>query len=110
MNNITHIFGDREVAKKILLKSGDVVVQHKHNYDHIAILAFGTVQLTNGDNVEIITGPHELVIPKQTHHGVKALTDAVWYCIHGDTTQNDDVLIDKTSSNESSAKFYRDKL
>jgi hypothetical protein len=97
-----HYFGDNEIAKEIKLSAGDVVVQHKHTYSHISILASGTVKLSDGEDNQVLTGPCALVIQKEKYHSIAALTDAVWYCIHGCDGQNysDDVVISKNSSAE----------
>ncbi|MEB0058804.1 hypothetical protein [Variovorax sp. LG9.2] len=44
-----------------------------------------------------LTGPAGITIKANTHHGVRALTDVVWYCIHAtectDANAVDEVLI-----------------
>jgi hypothetical protein len=45
----------------------------------------------------VIHAPACLTIEANKHHGVKSLTDVVWYCIHAtectDTDEIDEVLI-----------------
>ncbi len=94
---ISHHFGGGVYAKETKVKAGLILVQHKHEYDHLSILASGTVEvLIDGQRTEL-TGPACLTIKANKHHGVRALTDVVWYCIHAtdciDEHEVDDVLI-----------------
>lgn len=83
--DIRHHFGDREVAKEARVPAGHIVVQHRHVFAHLAILAQGTVELKReGCPTEQLTGPLCLNIPAGVHHGIRAITDVVWFCVHGD--------------------------
>lgn len=79
---IEHHFGGGTYAKQYTLPAGEWIVQHKHVYDHLSILASGTVLLNVDGATREITGPACLVIEKNKHHAVKAVGDAVWFCIH----------------------------
>ncbi|WP_371435404.1 hypothetical protein [Polaromonas sp.] len=94
---ITHHFGGGVYAKEAAIPAGSILVQHRHTFDHLSILAAGTVEvLVDGERSEL-TGPACLTIKANKHHGVKALTDVVWFCVHAtdcaDADLVDDVLI-----------------
>jgi len=91
--SINHYFSDGLYAKETLFKKGSAIVQHKHKYDHLAILAKGKVILSVDDKNKIIKAPFCFNITKDKHHGVIALEDCVWYCIHA-TNETDENKID----------------
>lgn len=84
---VVHHFADGLYAKEIRLPAGSLVKQHAHDYDHLSIFT-GAIELTVGDNSEIMsaTKPRCLVIKKGEHHGIRAITDVTWYCIHHEET------------------------
>ncbi|MBA3773831.1 MAG: hypothetical protein H0X13_15475 [Ramlibacter sp.] len=89
---ITHHFGGKAYARCAVFDAGDRLVQHKHNFDHLSILAAGTVELLVDGVKSIITGPVCLEIKAGKHHGIKALTPGYWYCVHStDNTDADDI-------------------
>ena len=74
-----------------------MLVQHKHKFSHLSILASGSIELMVDGERKIIHAPACLTIEADKHHGVKSLTDVVWYCIHATECTNmdeiDEVLI-----------------
>jgi quercetin dioxygenase-like cupin family protein len=96
---ITHHFGGGVYAKETHIPQGSFLMQHKHAFDHMSILASGTVEVSVDDQVTTHTGPACLVIEAGKNHGVRALTDVVWYCVHAtdctDADTVDEVLIAK---------------
>jgi quercetin dioxygenase-like cupin family protein len=94
---IEHHFSAGVYAKEVCIPAGQVLVQHKHKFDHLSILASGLIELMVGDKRTTIDAPACLTIKANEHHGVKAITDVVWYCIHAtdctDIDQIDDLLI-----------------
>lgn len=90
--NIAHHFGGGVYAKETIVHAGQILVQHKHEFDHLSVLASGTVELMVDGVRSELTGPACVTISAGKHHGVKALTDVVWYCIHAtDCTDEHDV-------------------
>src|ERR1700732_5331112 len=87
---IKHHFGGGVYIKETHIPKGYVLVQHKHHYDHQSILASGSAVM----NGVTYVAPVVLKIEAGTHHGVKALTDCVWYCIHA-TKEDDPEKIDQ---------------
>lgn len=102
--DLSHYFGGGVYAKESLIPAGMVLVQHKHEHDHLSYLVSGTVLLEVDGRREELTGPACLTIEANKHHGVKALTDVVWLCIHAtectDVEKVDEVLIVPSEGNE----------
>lgn len=94
---IKHHFSAGVYAKETRIPAGHVLVQHKHKFSHLSILASGSIELMAGDERQIIHAPACLTIEADKHHGVKSLTDVVWYCVHAtactDADEIDEVLI-----------------
>lgn len=96
---LSHHFGGGVYAKETKVPAGWILVQHKHEHDHLSVLASGTVELlVDGERSEM-TGPACITIKAGKHHGVKAITDVAWYCIHAtdctDEGEVDGVLVIK---------------
>lgn len=94
---ITHHFSDGLYAKQAEFPAGVAILKHTHDFSHLSILAKGKVAVMKGEDVEIIEAPACIEIKAGLTHGVKALTDCVWFCIHAtdekDPSKVDDVLI-----------------
>ena len=97
--DLAHHFSDGLYAKEIPLKKGSFAVQHKHEYSHLSILAKGRVlvKIDESDDVEEFVAPACINIEAGKHHGIMALEDSVWFCIHAteetDLDKIDEVLI-----------------
>jgi quercetin dioxygenase-like cupin family protein len=94
---ITHHFSDGLYAKEVHISDGEMLMQHKHEYSHFGILAKGRVVFVKDGDIQIIDAPACLDIVAGQNHGIKAMTDCVWFCIHHtdekDPSKIDDVLI-----------------
>jgi quercetin dioxygenase-like cupin family protein len=94
---ITHHFSDGLYAKEASIPAGTMLMQHKHTYSHFGILAKGKVVVVNDGDIKIYDAPACINIEAGTHHGIKAVTDCVWFCIHAtdekDPSKVDEVLI-----------------
>ena len=94
---VLHHFSAGVYTKETRIPANYWLVQHAHPYDHLSILASGSVELTVNGETSVIHAPACINICANTHHGVKSLTDVVWYCIHAtdctDVDQIDEVLI-----------------
>lgn len=97
MSNIEHHFSNNLYAKEITLDKDSIVVQHKHKFDHLSILAKGKVIVLFEDDAVEYIAPACINIVKDVDHAIKALEDSVWYCVHAtdetDATKVDEVLI-----------------
>jgi quercetin dioxygenase-like cupin family protein len=94
---ITHHFSDGLYAKEARFPAGTAILKHTHNFSHLSILAEGKVAVLRGNEIDIVTAPACLEIKAGLIHGVKAITDCVWFCIHAtdekDPSKVDDILI-----------------
>ena len=72
-------------------------MQHKHEYSHLSVLAKGKVVVVKDCDIQIVEAPACIEIVAGENHGVKAITDVVWFCIHAtdekDPSKVDEVLI-----------------
>ena len=94
---ITHHFSDGLYAKEACFPAGVAILKHTHDFSHLSILAKGKVAVMKGEDVEIVHAPACIEIKAGLTHGVKALEDCVWYCIHAtdekDVSKVDNVLM-----------------
>ncbi len=91
---ITHHFSDGLYAKQAVFPAGVAILKHTHDFSHLSILAKGKVAVMKGEIVEIVEAPACIEIKAGMTHGVKALTDCVWFCIHA-TDEKDASKVDK---------------
>jgi quercetin dioxygenase-like cupin family protein len=94
---ITHHFSQGLYAKQTVIPAGTAILKHTHSFNHLSILAEGKVAVLRGDEIDIVTAPACIEIKAGLTHGVKAITDCVWFCIHAtdetDPSKVDDILI-----------------
>ncbi len=94
---ITHHFSDKIYAKEMRIPANMAILKHTHNFSHLSVLAQGQVAVLRGQEIEIVNAPACIEIKAGLTHGVKAITDCVWFCIHAsdekDPSKVDDVLI-----------------
>lgn len=93
-----HHFSEGVYAKQMFLPKDAIACTHKHNYDHLSILAQGKViVLFDDDKFETYTAPACITIKKDMNHAIRALEDSVWFCVHAteetDVNKVDNVLI-----------------
>lgn len=91
---ITHHFSDGLYAKETVFEAGTAILKHTHDFSHLSILAKGKVAVLIGEEIEIIDAPACIEIKAGVTHGVKAITDCVWYCIHA-TDEKDPAKVDE---------------
>jgi mannose-6-phosphate isomerase-like protein (cupin superfamily) len=94
---IHHHFSSGVYAKEMRMPADYLLLHHKHTFSHLSILASGSIELIVDGEKKVIHAPACLTIAAGKHHGVKSLTDVVWYCIHAtdctDENEVDEVLI-----------------
>jgi quercetin dioxygenase-like cupin family protein len=94
---ISHHFSDGLYAKEMRFNAGAAILKHTHEFSHLSILAAGKVAVLRGTEIDIVEAPACIEIKAGLTHGVKAITDCVWFCIHAtdekDPSKVDDVLI-----------------
>ncbi|WP_395350051.1 hypothetical protein [Variovorax sp. UC122_21] len=92
--DIHHHFGGGVYAKETHVPAGMWLVQHKHKHDHLSILSSGTVEVfVEGQRTEMV-GPACICIPGGVHHGIRAMTDAIWFCVHATDCKDEDEVDD----------------
>lgn len=79
-----HIVDDVFVKQMVIPKAGTFVPQHVHGYDHLSMLAVGSVVVwRNEANPEICHAPKGITIKAGVRHTFKSLKDnTIIYCIH----------------------------
>lgn len=96
-----HFFSEKIYAKQMKLPKGHFAVSHKHNYDHLSILASGIAEVTTDTETRQYTAPSCIEIKAGIEHTIVAIEDVSWFCIHAissedrDVNKIDQVLIEK---------------
>jgi hypothetical protein len=69
---------------------GDTEHTHTHSFDHLTLLAHGSVKCVVNDKETIFKAPHMIFIKKDAEHKFTALeNNTVAYCIHAMRIGND---------------------
>jgi quercetin dioxygenase-like cupin family protein len=97
---VVHYFpteGNPVYLRKMEAPSGYVIGSHKHAYEHYSILCSGYAKAECEDRTWFYHAGDVMTVPAGVEHKITALTDIVWFCVHGTTeTENiDEVLIEK---------------
>lgn len=72
------------VRQMFFTKAGDIELGHKHQYDHLSLLASGSVRIAIGDQITEFKAPHMVFIRADQQHEITALEDnTAMYCVHG---------------------------
>jgi len=92
-----HHFSDGLYAKETFVPAGTAIMKHTHDFSHLSILAKGRVAVMKGEQISIIDAPACIEIKAHVIHGIKAMSDCVWFCIHAtdekDPSKVDHVLV-----------------
>lgn len=91
---IDHHFGGGVYIKRTFIPVGVKLTQHSHKYDHLSVLAQGTVVVSINGRGRSVVAPAIVTIEAGKKHDVMAITDAVWLCIHA-TDEIDPNVIDQ---------------
>ena len=77
--------GDEESGNVFIVETkasaGYELGSHVHKHAHTSVLVSGKARVTVNGMHKYFEGYNVIVIPKDTEHCVKALTDIVWLCI-----------------------------
>lgn len=92
---IEHYFSGETYAKRMIVKAGASICTHKHNFDHMSILAQGIAKVTVDEQSKMHAAPIVIEIKAGKPHKIEAITECHWYCIHA-TNITDPDLIDET--------------
>lgn len=86
---LVHHFCSTVYAKETRIPAGLQLEQHAHTYDHLSILAKGWVNVVVDGETKEYRAPACIKIAAHKRHSVVALTEAVWFCIHGSADEQD---------------------
>ena len=76
-------------------RAGDIEHGHKHSFDHLTLLAAGSLRVTLEGKVTDFKAPHMIYIHKDKEHELVALEDnTVAYCIHALRGKDDGDILD----------------
>jgi len=88
INLVSNIF----IKQMEFAKTGDFMPGHTHTYDHMTLLAKGSVKVTVNEQDTIFNAPHIIFIHKDNIHRIEALEDnTVAYCINGVVQDNGNI-------------------
>jgi quercetin dioxygenase-like cupin family protein len=77
------------------VKAGDANEGHVHNYDHMTLLAYGSVRVHVDGNTTDFKAPHSIFITKGKSHFIEALEDGtIAYCVHALRDKNTEEILD----------------
>ena len=86
-------------ARSMFIPAGTMLTGKIHNFENIAILAQGTIRITNGTDSYILHAPHIMVDPPGVKRLGYAETDVTFITIHRtDTTDIEKLEPELTSS------------
>jgi quercetin dioxygenase-like cupin family protein len=78
-----YIAGKIYVKEALFLAAGEQIAQHKHTYEHLGILAVGSVQVEVDGDTTLYTAPTAVTIKAHKVHKITALeAGTLWYCVH----------------------------
>jgi hypothetical protein len=86
-------FGNIWVRQNVLKQKGDFAGGHYHLFDHVSLLAQGTVEVeVDGHPPKQFVAPTFIVIKKEHRHKFTAVTDNVlWYCVFAIRNEDGDL-------------------
>ena len=76
-------FGNIWVRQNIIEKAGEFFGGHKHKFDHVTLLAKGSIEVeVEGYAPKKFVAPTFVIIRKEHEHKVTSLTDdVIYYCV-----------------------------
>lgn len=101
-NETTHHFNSGVYAREMHVPKEFAATTHSHNFSHMSILASGEVLVDANGTITKYTAPTVISMAAGVHHGIYAITEAVWFCIHpsGEALtpeEIDEITIEKSS-------------
>jgi quercetin dioxygenase-like cupin family protein len=79
-------------------KAGDIEYGHTHVFDHLTLLAAGSLKVTVEGQDTIFKAPHMIYIKADKHHELVAQEDnTVAYCIHALRDKNNNEILDPSA-------------
>lgn len=87
-----HIQAEGVYIKSTLVPKNIKFYTKKTPDSHIAILAYGSILMDNGETQTQFQAPANYLIPANSRIAFYTLTDCVFYCVHATDETNIDVL------------------
>jgi quercetin dioxygenase-like cupin family protein len=84
-NPIVKLGGAGNIYSRMMhfTKAGDIEIGHTHDFDHLTLLASGSLKVTVEGKNTVFKAPHMIWIHKDKNHELIALeNNTVAYCIH----------------------------
>ena len=79
-------------------KAGDIEHGHTHAFDHLTLLASGSLKVTVEGQDTIFKAPHMIYIKADKRHKLVAQEDnTIAYCIHALRDKNNNEILDPSS-------------
>jgi|694.fasta_scaffold06971_2 hypothetical protein len=92
-HDLVGCFANIWLRQKVFSSKGETIGGHKHKYDHLSILAKGSVEVSVDGKTKIFHAPTFVVIRADKVHDITSLTDEVlWYCTFASRDINGDVF------------------
>lgn len=89
-----HFFPDL-YAKEMHLLKGQFGISHRHEFDHISMLAKGRASVEVDGVKHEYSAPAFIMVRAHKEHRFDALEDITWFCVHK-TSETDEKKIDET--------------
>src|SRR3954463_14017809 len=102
---------DLFIKTAVVADAGTIIPAHAHRYDHVTLLAYGSMRITADDEMlGDYTGPVGILIRRGVKHTMTTLTPGVVFaCIHV-LHGTDDVEIDELHEHDPSPMAHRAEL
>jgi quercetin dioxygenase-like cupin family protein len=91
--HIKHHFFPDLYAKEMHLLAGQFGISHRHEFDHISMLATGRASVEVDGVTTEYTAPAFIMVRAGKEHRFVALEDITWFCVH-ETDETDEAKID----------------
>lgn len=78
--------------RQMSVPSGKTSITHKHDEDHLSILANGSCVMTSDEGSASYVGPACILVKRNIQYAITATSDLVWFCI-SDISGVDDSLV-----------------
>jgi quercetin dioxygenase-like cupin family protein len=94
---VQHYFAAGLYAKQMTINVGTCVKGHVHLFDHMSILAKGSVMVYLDGDATRYDAPAVVTIKQGKCHSIHPITDSVWYCLHATDLTDPDEIDEATS-------------
>jgi len=95
--DVQHFFAGGLYDKQMTIKTDGYIAGHVHNFDHMSILAKGSVIVDLNGVKTRYDAPAVITIKKGQSHDVHPLEESVWYCLHATDLTDPDEIDEMTS-------------